>query len=46
MSESALPEDLSLWPDSPFQLLGVTPGASERDLRRAYTRLIRTAIHP
>jgi hypothetical protein len=41
MSESALPEDLSRWPRSPYELLGVTPGASERDLRRAYTRLIR-----
>ena len=41
MSESALPEDLSLWPKSPYQLLGVTPGTAERDVRRAYTRLIR-----
>jgi hypothetical protein len=42
MSESALPEDLSRWPQNSYELLGVVPGVSERDLRRAYTRLIRT----
>jgi hypothetical protein len=41
MNEHTLPDDISRWPDSPFELLGVRPGVSERDLRRAYTRLIR-----
>ncbi len=41
MSEHTLPEDFSRWPGNPFALLGVRPGASERDLRRAYARLIR-----
>jgi hypothetical protein len=42
MNEHTLPDDLSLWPGNPFDLLGVAPGVSERDLRRAYARLIRT----
>jgi hypothetical protein len=42
MSEHQLPEDLSQWPSDPYHLLGVTPGVGARDLRRAYTRLIRT----
>src|SRR5207248_6557617 len=42
MSESVLPDDLSLWPKNPYELLGVRPGTSERDIRRAYTQLIRT----
>jgi hypothetical protein len=41
MNEHTLPEDFSRWPASPFELLGVRPGVSDRDLRRAYTRLIR-----
>jgi len=41
MNEHTLPEDLSRWPDNPFELLGVTAGVSERELRRAYARLIR-----
>jgi hypothetical protein len=41
MNEHSLPEDFSRWPANPFELLGVPPGVSERDLRRAYTRLIR-----
>jgi hypothetical protein len=41
MSEHTLPEDCSRWPANPFDLLGVAPGVSERDLRRAYARLIR-----
>jgi hypothetical protein len=41
MNEHMLPEDLSRWPANPFELLGVPPGVGERDLRRAYTRLIR-----
>jgi hypothetical protein len=42
MSEHTLPDDLSRWPKNPFTLLGVAPGVNERDLRRAYARLIRT----
>ncbi len=42
MSEPALPDDPSRWPDDPHQLLGVPRDVSPRDLRRAYTRLIRT----
>jgi hypothetical protein len=42
MSEHTLPDDLSRWPANPFDLLGVRPGVSDRDLRRAYARLIRT----
>ncbi len=41
MSESPLPEDLDHWPKNPYELLGVTPDVAPRDLRRAYTRLIR-----
>ena len=41
MSEHTLPDDFSRWPVNPFALLGVRPGVNERDLRRAYTRLIR-----
>src|SRR5262249_26474649 len=42
MSEHTLPDDFSRWSDDPFELLGAPPGVSERDLRRAYTQLIRT----
>lgn len=41
MSEHTLPDDLSQWPDDPYQLLGVQPGADERAIKKAYTRLIR-----
>lgn len=41
MSEPHLPEDVNRWPRDPFQLLGVQPGVSARELRRAYTQLIR-----
>jgi hypothetical protein len=41
MSEPDLPDDLSRWPENPYRLLGVAPGVRPRDLRRAYTRLIR-----
>jgi hypothetical protein len=41
MNEHALPDDLSRWPNNPFELLGVPPSVGERDLRRAYVRLIR-----
>jgi hypothetical protein len=42
MNSADLPDDLSQWPRDPYQLLGVAPGVDARDLRRAYTRLIRT----
>jgi hypothetical protein len=41
MSDSHLPEDIDRWPTDPFELLGLTFGASTADVRRAYTRLIR-----
>src|SRR5579883_3032310 len=41
MSEHSLPSDSSKWPRDPFRLLGVQPGISARDLRRAYLQLIR-----
>ena len=41
MSEHTLPDDLSQWPADPYQLLGVQPGADERAVKKAYTRLIR-----
>src|SRR4051812_35481070 len=36
-----LPDDPRYWPRDPFELLGVAAGASETELKRAYTRLIR-----
>jgi hypothetical protein len=36
-----LPDDFARWPESAFEILGVQPGVSPRDLRRAYTNLIR-----
>ena len=42
MSEHSLPPDPSSWPRDPFRLLGVAPGVSARDLRKAYLRLIRS----
>jgi curved DNA-binding protein CbpA len=36
-----LPEDLTRWPDDPYALLGVAQDIGARDLRRAYTRLIK-----
>lgn len=42
MSEPQLPQDVSRWPDDPFELLGVRPGIAPRDLRKVYTGLIRT----
>lgn len=41
MSEHQLPENPKHWPDDPFELLGVQPGGDARELKRAYTRLIR-----
>jgi len=42
MSEHSLPPDPSSWPSDPFRLLGVNPGVSARDLRKAYLALIRS----
>lgn len=42
MSAHELPQDLRLWPENPYELLGIQPGVAPRDLRRAYTHLIRT----
>ncbi|MBV9125794.1 MAG: J domain-containing protein [Planctomycetes bacterium] len=42
MSTHELDSDWTRWPTDPYQLLGVRPGVQARDLRRAYTRLIRT----
>jgi|GEM_PF-3954341 len=36
-----LPENMSQWPSDPFELLGVKLPAEERELKRAYTALIR-----
>ena len=41
MSEHSLPEDYSRWPADPFELLGVERGGDPKDLKRAYTRLIK-----
>ena len=41
MNDALLPDDLSQWPRDPYVLLGVAPGVSARDLRKAYSRLIR-----
>lgn len=41
MTDHTLPDDWRQWPRDPFKLLGVAPGVTPRDLKRAYTRLIR-----
>lgn len=41
MTEPSLPDDPAQWPADPFQLLGVPHDVSARDLKRAYTQLIR-----
>ena len=41
MPEPPLPEDLKRWPQDPYALLGVRPGTPAKDVRKAYTRLIR-----
>src|SRR6478752_3317379 len=41
MTPPELPDDPAEWPTDPFALPGVEPGASELDIKRAYTRLIR-----
>jgi len=42
MSAPRLPENLNEWPDDPYAILGVHYGIDPRELRRAYTQLIRT----
>jgi hypothetical protein len=42
MSASRLPENLSEWPRDPYAVLGVQFGIDPRELRRAYTQLIRS----
>ena len=41
MSDSHLPDDLTQWPHDPFAVLGVRRGVGPRELRKAYTNLIR-----
>jgi hypothetical protein len=41
VSAHELPPELSDWPTNPYQLLGVQPSVDPRDLKRAYTQLIR-----
>ncbi len=40
-SEHELPDDVNRWPSDPAALLGVAEGVTRRDLKRAYTRLIK-----
>lgn len=40
-NEKPLPEDVQHWPTDPATLLGVSSDASRRDVKRAYTRLIK-----
>jgi hypothetical protein len=42
VSERSLPDDPSQWPADPHALLGVPRDVGPRELKRAYTRLIRT----
>ena len=41
MSDDRLPADLSAWPRDVYELLGVRRGVSRRELRKAYTALLR-----
>jgi len=41
VSSIDLPENLDEWPEDPFEVLGVARDASERDVKRAYTRRIK-----
>jgi hypothetical protein len=41
MSDTHLPDDLTSWPTEPTAILGVSRDIDPRELRRAYTRLIR-----
>jgi hypothetical protein len=42
LDQHQLPPELDRWPDDPYALLGVTWTVAPRDLKRAYTRLIRS----
>jgi hypothetical protein len=42
VNESPLPDDPAQWPTDPYELLGLPRTVGPRDLRRAYTKLIRT----
>ena len=41
MNGTHLPDDLAAWPPDPFAVLGVHAGVGPRELRKAYTGLIR-----
>jgi hypothetical protein len=41
MSDHILPDDLSLWPVDPFEILGVGRDVDQQDARRKYLRLVR-----
>jgi hypothetical protein len=41
VNSSHLPDDLAQWPKEAHEILGVDRGVDPRDLRRAYTKLIR-----
>jgi hypothetical protein len=41
MTLPPLPEDLRRWPDDPFTVLGIPPGADKKTARRAYAKRIR-----
>ena len=41
MSVPDLSPDPASWPQDPYRLMGVRPGVSPRDLKRAYHALIR-----
>ncbi len=41
MSESRLPDDISRWPSDPYRLLDVPRSIDERELKRAYLKLVR-----
>ena len=42
MNDHNLSDDLAKWPSDPYELLGIARGAPPRELRKAYTNLIRT----
>ncbi|MCY2974520.1 MAG: J domain-containing protein [Planctomycetota bacterium] len=41
MNSSDLPEDYKLWPSDPYKLFNVPVGADPKEVKRAYTRLIK-----
>lgn len=41
MKEDHLPKDVRGWPTDPYAVLGIAPGLTQRDLKKAYTALIR-----